>query len=45
MTAWRDRHPRVSLQENMEMIKTSPRVISCHTNICDPSKSALKNSK
>lgn len=43
MTAQRNRHPRVSLLENMEMIKSTPRVISWSTNVCDPSKSALKN--
>ena len=41
--AQRDRHLRFSLLENMEMIKSTPRVISWHTS--DPSKSALKNNK
>lgn len=34
---------RVGLLENMEMINSTPTVISWYTNICDPSKPALRN--
>lgn len=40
MAARGDRHLRVSLPENMELIKFPPRMISEHINGCDPSKLA-----